>query len=122
MKVITPLDENEGALSKVCEHFGSAPFFAVSDTETGTIEIIVNGDSHHDHGQCTPADAFTGMGVDAVVCNGIGARAAARLQASGIDIYMAGFASTLEDALNRFKGGALKKVGLKQACEGHDCH
>ncbi len=122
MKVITPLDENEGILSKVCEHFGSAPFFAISDTESGDVTIIDNSNSHHEHGQCTPADLFTGMGIDAVVCNGIGARAASRMQASGIDIYMAGFASTLEDALSRFKAGSLTRVGPKQACEGHDCH
>jgi len=57
-----------------------------------------------------------------VICNGIGARAAARLQETGIDIYMAGLARTVEDALERFGTGTLNKVGPKQACAGHDCH
>ncbi|MEE9906068.1 NifB/NifX family molybdenum-iron cluster-binding protein [Chlorobium sp.] len=122
MKIIVPLDENNGGISKVCDHFGSAPFFAVADTENGAFDIIENGNSQHDHGHCTPADAFTGMGIKAVICNGIGARAAARLQETGIDIYMAGLARTVEDALERFGTGTLNKVGPKQACAGHDCH
>ncbi|ACD90216.1 MAG: dinitrogenase iron-molybdenum cofactor biosynthesis protein [Chlorobium limicola] len=122
MKVVIPLDESAGQASKVCEHFGSAPFFAVSDTETGAFEITANGDSQHDHGQCTPADVFTGMGVDAVICNGIGARAASRLQMSGVAVYIANHARTAEEALKRFNSGSLTQVTGQQACQGHDCH
>lgn len=122
MRVVIPLDESAGRASKVCDHFGSAPFFAVSDTETGAFEITANGDSRHDHGQCTPADVFTGMDVAAVICNGIGARAASRLQMSGIVVYMAGLAPTAEEALKRFSSGALTKVTGQQTCQGHDCH
>ncbi|HHE31196.1 MAG TPA: dinitrogenase iron-molybdenum cofactor biosynthesis protein [Chlorobaculum parvum] len=122
MKIIIPLDENNGAGSRVCEHFGSAPFFGVVQTEPAQVEIIVNPNMHHDHGQCTPADAFAETGADAVIVNGIGARAAARLQSLGIDIYMAAHAQTLAEAIERFSSGALQKVGPQTACEGHGCH
>ena len=58
MKVIVPLDEQAGKTSRMSEHFGSAPFYAVADTEAGSFEIIQNTSIHHDHGQCTPADFF----------------------------------------------------------------
>jgi len=122
MKVVIPLNEPAGSPSSMCEHFGSAPYYAVADTETATFEITANGNSHHDHGQCTPADVFAGMGVNAVICNGIGARAASKLQMMGIDVYMAGLAPTLEEALKRFGAGTLIKVTAQQACQGHDCH
>ncbi|HCD35607.1 dinitrogenase iron-molybdenum cofactor biosynthesis protein [Chlorobium phaeovibrioides] len=122
MKVVIPLDDNAGEQSVVCEHFGSAPWFAISNTETGEVQITENPNSQHVHGQCTPAEAFIEMGVNAVICNGIGARAAARLQELGIDVFMADMAPTLGVALRRFAGGDLVKVTAEQACQGHDCH
>ncbi len=122
MKVIIPLDEQAGQNSTVSAHFGSAPFFAVADTEAKTIEIIPNASMHHDHGQCTPADFFSQLGINVVLCNGIGAGAIARLQMMGIDVYMAEQSPTCAIALTRFSNGALNKLTAQQACQGHGCH
>ncbi|TCD47137.1 NifB/NifX family molybdenum-iron cluster-binding protein [Chlorobium sp. N1] len=122
MKVVLPLEEKNGMASAMCEHFGSAPFFAVADSDTDAVVIIANPNSDHVHGQCTPADAFAGMGADAVICNGIGARAATKMQMVGIGVYLADGSPTLADALGRFKAGELVKVTAEQACQGHDCH
>ncbi|MBN1928795.1 MAG: NifB/NifX family molybdenum-iron cluster-binding protein [Chlorobiaceae bacterium] len=122
MKIIIPLDENDGLGSRVCEHFGSAPFFGVVQSESGQVEIIGNPNMNHEHGQCTPADAFAGTGAGAVIVNGIGARAAERLQSLGIDIYMAAQVETLADAIERFGNGELQKAGAQAACQGHGCH
>jgi predicted Fe-Mo cluster-binding NifX family protein len=122
MKLIIPLDEREGLGSRICDHFGSAPFFALVETETGELNIIDNSCNHHEHGQCTPADSFVAMGVQAVLCNGIGAGAASKLQMLGIEIFMAGPASNLGDALGLYRSGSLVKVTQKQVCSGHSCH
>lgn len=122
MKAVLPLEENAGMESAMSEHFGSAPFFAVADTLTGTAQIIRNPNSEHVHGQCTPADAFAGMGAEIVICNGIGARAASKMQAQGISVYLADLSPTLGQALKRFMAGELVKVSADQACQGHDCH
>jgi len=114
-----PLDEQAGQNSKVCAHFGSAPFYAVADTEADTIEIIPNASIHHDHDQCTPAVFFSGLGINVLLCNGIGAGAVAKLQAMGIDVYMS---PTLEEALKRFSSGILRKITPQQTCQGHSCH
>jgi predicted Fe-Mo cluster-binding NifX family protein len=122
MKLVIPLDRFDGLGSPVSDHFGSAPFYALVETDTGAIDCIDNRNQHHDHGQCTPADQFAGMGVQGVLCNGIGARAASRLRMLGIEIWMAGLAPTLAEALERYGNGSLTKVSAQQACSGHDCH
>ncbi len=122
MKVIVPLDEQAGQHSRMSEHFGSAPFYAVANTEMATFEIIPNTSMHNDHGQCTPADFFAELGINALLCNGIGARAANKLHMMGIEVYMAAMAPNLETALMRFSQGTLAKVTAEQACQGHGCH
>lgn len=122
MKIIVPLDEQAGQNSRMSEHFGSAPFFAVAESENSSFEIIPNTSMHHDHGQCTPADFFSELGVNVLLCNGIGAGAANKLQMMGIDIYMAAMSPTLETALARFSQGALSKVTEEKTCHGHNCH
>jgi predicted Fe-Mo cluster-binding NifX family protein len=122
MKLIVPLDSDEGLFSKVSDHFGSAPWFALVETDSGLFEVISNGNQHHAHGECTPAGQFAGMGASAILCNGIGARAAGKLQSLGIEIYMAGLAPTLADALDRYGTGSAVRMQPQQACSGHDCH
>lgn len=122
MKVIVPLEEQGGKNSRMSEHFGSAPYYAVADTGAGSFEIITNTSMHHDHGQCTPADFFAELGVSALICIGIGAGAIAKLRMLGIDVYMASTVSTLEEALTQFSLGTLETVTPQHACQGHGCH
>ena len=122
MKIIIPLDEYSGPGSQVCDHFGSAPFFATVDMVAGEVRIIDNQNAHHDHGQCTPADSFADMGASAIVVKGIGARAAAKVQSLGLEVYVAGSARTLADVIEQFGSGILKKLDAQQACQGHGCH
>lgn len=122
MKIIIPLDEYSGPGSLVCDHFGSAPFFAIVDMLGGEVKIIDNNNMHHDHGQCAPADSFADMGADAIVVKGIGARAAAKMQSLGVEIYLAGSAQRLVDVIEQFGSGTLKKLDARQACQGHGCH
>jgi predicted Fe-Mo cluster-binding NifX family protein len=122
MKVIIPLDEQAGQNSRMSEHFGSAPFYAVADTEDASIEIIPNASMHHDHGQCTPVNFFSELGIKVLLCNGIGAGAVAKLQMIGIDVYSAAMSATLEEALTRFSHGSLTKLTSQHVCQGHGCH
>ncbi len=122
MKVIVPLDEQAGQSSKISEHFGSAPFYAVADTEVDSLEIIANDCMHHDHGQCNPPDFFSKLGVSALLCHGIETGAVHKLQKMGMTVYITTIVTTLEEALLLFKRGTLKKVTPQEACHGHACH
>ena len=120
--MIVPLDEQAGQSSKISEHVGSAPFYAIADTETDSFEIIANDCVHNYHGQCNPPDFFSKLGISALLCHGIEAGAVHKLQIMGIAVYMTVIVSTLEEALLLFKRGTLKKVTPQEVCEGHACH
>lgn len=110
MKVIIPLDEHNGPESRVSANFGNAPFFAIVETATGSIDIVDTGTMNQNNGQRSPADSLAAMGIGAVMCNGIGAGVVSRLKALGITIYMAELAPTLVDALERYESGSVRKL------------
>jgi len=67
-------------------HFGSAPYFAFADTESGFVHIKANGGRHHQRGQCAPIDYVDVGRTDAVVCQGMGKRALASLERGGVAV------------------------------------
>lgn len=44
MKICMPTEPNNGLSSKVCDHFGSAPFFTVYDTDNSALQTGCRGD------------------------------------------------------------------------------
>jgi len=121
MKICIPTATREGKSAQVYEHFGSAPYFTVCDTEKNTVEIIDNSNQHHSHGMCHPMAALAGKGIDAVVTGGMGARAVQKLNESGIKTYRA-VPGTVEDLLKQFLGGRLGEITVNNACAQHGCH
>jgi len=121
MKVCIPTTTKDGKSARVFEHFGSAPFFTVCDTEKNTIEIIDNANQHHSHGMCQPMSALIGKGIDAVVTGGMGARAVQKLNEGGIKVYRA-VPGTVEAILQQFSKGGLQELTIENACAQHGCH
>jgi predicted Fe-Mo cluster-binding NifX family protein len=120
MKICIPVTEDRGSESPLSAHFGSAPLFAVVDTESDACRTIANGDRHHGHGMCRPLAALSGETIDGVIVGGIGKGALGKLQASGIRVFLAQQA-TVRDALAAFKTGALHEATQATAC-AHDGH
>lgn len=121
MRLCIPTGTNEGNQARVFTHFGSAPFFTIHDTETGACEIVQNSNSAHVHGACQPMGALVGHRIDAVICSGMGAGAAQKVNAKGIRIYRAD-PGTVETIVEQFKGGKLSEFLMESACIQHDCH
>ncbi len=121
MIVGVPLETSEGLDSLICEHFGSAPLYALCDTDSGRIQIVENSNSGHAHGQCSPIDVFSQNKIKAILCKGIGARAIGKLRMLGIDVFVAGGLSTLVEALDHYKRGVMRRVESKDACQAHQC-
>ena len=125
MKVCIPVAEYSGLESPVYGHFGSAPGFALVDSETMSIELLDNHDQAHVHGQCHPMKALASLSPDAVVVGGIGAGALRGLRAAGIKVYRCE-GSTIRDAVGLFKSGGLAEIHENDACAGHSgghsCH
>ncbi|RLI74213.1 dinitrogenase iron-molybdenum cofactor biosynthesis protein, partial [Archaeoglobales archaeon] len=73
MKVCVP--SYKGGLDDfVCEHFGRATTFTIYDTETGEVSVVRNT-SEHFGGFGKPPELLRKIGVDVIVCSGMGARA-----------------------------------------------
>lgn len=118
MKVCIPTADNQGLDASIHNHFGSAPFFVVVDSETQTVEVIENHNPHHEHGQCAPTKLLEGRSIEAVVCQGMGQRAVTKLQESGIAVYVAA-PTTAGDALAQLRSQALQPLAAADVCHGH---
>uniref|UniRef100_Q3AR31 Dinitrogenase iron-molybdenum cofactor biosynthesis domain-containing protein n=1 Tax=Chlorobium chlorochromatii (strain CaD3) TaxID=340177 RepID=Q3AR31_CHLCH len=120
--ILVPLTTANGRQSIVSEHFGSAPYFAVVESESGKCSIIENGGCHHPQGECSHGDVFAQHQATVLLCKGIGGRAASRVEASGVAIYVVPQANSLDEALQLLQNGSLQQFAAGDACRGHNCH
>jgi Dinitrogenase iron-molybdenum cofactor len=54
MRIRIPITCDEGLDSLISSHFGSAPLFAVVDSESGVVRRLTNARAVHEHGACSP--------------------------------------------------------------------
>jgi predicted Fe-Mo cluster-binding NifX family protein len=118
MKVVFPAEINLGMESTVFEHFGSANFFVLVDTDNENMEVILNQDLDHQHGQCQPLKAIGGKDIDAVVVGGIGGTAISKLKKNGKTVYKA-VKGTVRENLDLFRAGKLNEFMMFDICGGH---
>ena len=118
MKMCLPISKNEGLNSPVCEHFGSAPFFMVVDTDTLDHKAITNTNQHHAHGMCQPLKALGGREVDAVAVGGIGMGALMKLQAQGVRVFRV-TEGTVGDNISFILKQKLPDFDARFTCGGH---
>jgi predicted Fe-Mo cluster-binding NifX family protein len=118
MKICIPIGEDEGLKSVVHAHFGSAPAFALVDTETEAFRMIPNANAHHQHGMCQPLSVLAQEQIDCVVVGGIGGGALSKMQAAGIRVFLAD-AANVEATVAALKAGTLQEVSPEMACRGH---
>ncbi|HEX2957320.1 MAG TPA: NifB/NifX family molybdenum-iron cluster-binding protein [Chitinispirillaceae bacterium] len=121
MKICMPVASSDGKSSELFGHFGSAPFFAIYDSDTDSVTIINNGVGEHEHGQCMPVNAIQNTGAEAVICKGMGLRAANLLSGAGIKPYLAE-AVTVNDAILLYKSKKVIPLDESRACQHHGCH
>jgi predicted Fe-Mo cluster-binding NifX family protein len=68
-----------------------------------------------------PVDAIRKTGANAVLCKGMGMRAANLLIGAGITPYMVE-AEMVSDAISRFKANDVTLLDASNACQHHGCH
>lgn len=118
MKVVFPSNSQLGLTGSVYNHFGSAPFFVLVDTETGDYEVLTNLDKDHSHGNCQPLKAMGDITADVVVVGGIGDGALKKLVNAGINVFRS-VEGTVESNLKLLKENGLEKFTPKLTCMGH---
>jgi predicted Fe-Mo cluster-binding NifX family protein len=117
MKICIPTLSDLGVDAEMSEHFGSAPYFTIVDTEGDGVEVVRNSGlgegPHSDH----HVGALTARDVDAVVCNGVGRRAFAALHQAGIDVFSPS-GKTVGGAVEAVRDGSATPLTEDQACGG----
>lgn len=120
MKICIPVKENNGLESIPYNHFGSAPFFLVVDTETNDVTAINNGDLNHEHGKCQPIKAIGGADIDVVLVLGIGAGAINKLNSMDVKVFKAN-PTSLKENIDLFNDNKLIEFSPANSCTGHNC-
>ncbi len=118
MKIVFPSNSDLGLTGSVYNHFGSAPFFVLVDTNSGQYEIMTNKDKEHSHGNCQPLKALGDATTDAVVVGGIGKGALNKLKAAGIKVFRA-TEGTVKTNFDLLKQGKLQEFTPNQTCLAH---
>ena len=117
MKVCIPTMGRRGLEENVGEHFGRVPTYTVVDTGTGKVDVVDNT-SEHTGGSGYPPEIISKLGVDAMLCSGLGRRAVAMFEEFGIRVYV-GASGTVKDALKSFQDGKLQMATDENACHQH---
>ena len=111
MKIAMPVDENKGMDSRICEHFGQTPFWAVYDTETKKLEIKPKT-SQHMGGGCLPIDEVMEYKPDMLFVLGMGWNAINRCTNEGIVVKTGNFL-TVKEVVNNLD----KLKDMTEGCE-----
>lgn len=117
MKICIPTKDNRGLASRAYGHFGSAPFLAMVDVDSGWLEVVGNQDHHHRPHSCHHVDALRALDVDAVICAGVGRRAFTALREAGIDVLVPEH-STVAQIVETVRLGGIRRLSAAEACSG----
>ena len=98
--------------NSVFQHFGRTEYFYIFDLMTNEEKVINNGGfSHHDL-----APYLKSIGVDTIICGGIGSHGVESIQASGLKL-IPGAVGCVNDVIKAYKNGTL--IGNPNAM--HSC-
>ncbi|MCD6402994.1 MAG: NifB/NifX family molybdenum-iron cluster-binding protein [Candidatus Aenigmarchaeota archaeon] len=111
MRIVIPLESNEGENSKVSWHFGRASYFAIFDTVNKKLEIIENR-SEHFGGVGKPAEIIAKIQPDMVFAKGMGPKAIQLLTSRGIKVVTGNY-SILKEIIQNID----KLVELNESCK-----
>ncbi|RUM87795.1 MAG: dinitrogenase iron-molybdenum cofactor [Thermodesulfatator sp.] len=121
MRIAVACDAPAGLEARVSPHFGKAPFYALLEVEDGQIlkvETVSNPYFAHHVPGAVP-QFLKGLGVDLIICGGIGPRALTFFEALGIEVLMAQPETSVKSALEAFFAQSLRAA---EACkEDHSC-
>lgn len=110
MKLLIAIDENIGIDSKLSEHFGHCPYFAIYETDMKELKIMKNNIEHSNQHE-TPVDQIIKFGPDAVFSLGMGSRAINLFNEKKIKVKTGNFKTVKEVIENIDKLEVLESCG-----------
>jgi predicted Fe-Mo cluster-binding NifX family protein len=85
MKILIAINEKSGANSKLSEHFGHCPYFAIYETNTKNLQFIKN-ELDHSNPLLTPIDQIMKFKPNIIFSKGMGKRAIHLFKEKGVKI------------------------------------
>lgn len=123
MRIAVSAENNAGLDSRVAQHFGRCPYFALVDVdgrEVQVVQVIENPFySGHQPGQ-VPA-FIARQKANVMLSGGMGARAIQVFEQMGVHAAT-GASGTVREALTRYLGGELKDAAPCADSEHHHAH
>lgn len=106
--------------TRLCPHFGRTPWFVIYDKETGELETLPNTQQEStDDARCIPLERLDELGIDAVVCGGMGKRSLANFQKCGLAVFISEKTMVWE-VLGEIQAGKVTRLQHEEACESRD--
>ena len=117
MLVCIPTIGKNGLDDQVGEHFGRVPTYTIVNTETDEVKVIDNT-SEHMGGTGYPAEIIGAMGIDVMICSGLGRKAIMMFEDRGIMVYV-GASGSVRGAIQLWKNNQLQVATDTNACSQH---
>jgi len=119
VRLVIPVLSDAGLDSRLSDHFGRAPYFAVVElNENGEVKSfkVVSNRSEHFGGFGRPPDIILGLSPNAVVTYGMGPRALNIFQNAGVAVLQTS-ASTVKEAVEAYRQNELRELteGCREA-------
>lgn len=114
VRIVIPVSDRKGLDDDIFEHFGHTPYFLVIDIDNGEmvkIETIENPFIEK-HAPGVVPSWLKGMGVNVIICRGMGMRAKAFFEELGISV-VTGASGKVREILDLYLHGELKSVEYK---------
>ncbi len=112
MRILIAINENKGINSKLSEHFGHCPYFAIYETSSSKIKIIENK-LNHLNPFSSPIDQIKKLNPDTIFSLGMGKKAIELCEKKGIKVKTGNY-KTVKEVLENLE----KLQDLKLDC-GH---
>jgi len=117
MKICIPTTDETGYESEAHDHLGSAPFFAVIDTDSSELKVVKNPDCHDRPGSCHHIPLLQAHHVDVVACKAVGHRSFEALNEAGIGV-LAPVSGTVRKIVDAIGAGEVSRLSADQARRG----
>lgn len=110
MVIAIPALDNNGLKSRISEHFGRAPYFAIVELTDEKIDVkhIANTGEHF-HGGSRAIDVVINHNASVVIAHSMGQKALDNLHQAGITVLKT-IAKTVEEAVFEYKQGKLPEM------------
>ncbi|WP_309386712.1 NifB/NifX family molybdenum-iron cluster-binding protein [Cerasicoccus frondis] len=118
-RLAVPVETNDGLDSKICPHFGKAPFFALVDTDGSNFECLT-AESARLTGECAPIQGLTQRGCRILFGQNMGRGALLRAHEAGLLIFHAAGCRTVAEILKVHQDGLSIDLPDSALCDHHE--